>query len=289
MESTLTPQETILRINIKHSKPVEVTDFITSLNAINKLYAGFVKNDIHCDKEISKSKLYVEKIKECCIEVYLKEIVTAGIIPFMENINVILEFSGYLKRIYDYFKTGDGEKPSLNVSECENLSDALNVISNDPKGHMTFGAVSNGGGNIYNNCTFNFGESNGIQKQLKQEADTIREIATNNNTYERVLMAIYQVRTEKEAGKGNKAIVDEIAKGKKVSIVFATDELRDDILYSESNPTQNVYQVDITVQTLNDVPIAYKITALHDIVPLEKDEIEKHGQIDPTQVSRPLF
>ena len=87
--------------------------------------------------------------------------------------------------------------------------------------------------------------------------------------YNRVLMQIYQLRNEASKDIGNKAIIDEIAPGKKVSLLFDSEELKSTILFSEANPTQKGFQVDVKVQTINGKFTAYKVIALHDIIDLE--------------------
>ena len=49
--------------HIEHSKPIEISEFVTSLNAIGNLFSLFAKKNGDC-KEAAKSKLYVEKIDE---------------------------------------------------------------------------------------------------------------------------------------------------------------------------------------------------------------------------------
>lgn len=49
--------------HIEHSKPIEISEFVTSLNAIGNLFSLFAKKNGDC-KEAAKSKLYVEKIEE---------------------------------------------------------------------------------------------------------------------------------------------------------------------------------------------------------------------------------
>lgn len=82
-------------------------------------------------------------------------------------------------------------------------------------------------------------------------------------------MGVYQVRSDAGTNTGNKAIIDEIYKGKKIALVFETDELKNAILFSEINPTRKVFQVDVQVQTANDKVVAYKVIALHEIIDLE--------------------
>ena len=54
--------------HIEHSKPIEISEFVTSLNAIGNLFSLFAKKNGDC-KEAAKSKLYVEKIEEGCIDI----------------------------------------------------------------------------------------------------------------------------------------------------------------------------------------------------------------------------
>lgn len=88
MDAKLDPKDTALLVHIEHSKPIEVKDFIATLNAVGSLYSSYVKNNADC-KEMANAKLYVEKIEKGCIDVYLCELASCAMIPFMENVNTI--------------------------------------------------------------------------------------------------------------------------------------------------------------------------------------------------------
>lgn len=268
--STPASKDSALLVHIEHSKPIEMDEFVSSLNALNNLYSSYVRKNGQF-QAISKSKLYIEKIEEGCIDIYLCELASATIFPFIENANVLFEFAGYLKGIYSFFKTGEGNKPSLETQECKNLSDMLNIVVSDQKGTLTIGAVNKAeNGNVYNGCTFNFGEGSGVQRLLGKEIDTLKAESPTENIYKRVLMQIYQVRNEANKNEGNKAIIDEIFKGRKVGVVFETDELKNAILFSDINPTQKAFWVDVEVLTVDGKPKAYNVTALHDIIDIDE-------------------
>lgn len=262
-------RDTALLVHIKHTKPIEMNEFVSSLSALNGLYSSYVRKN-GGSKEFSQSKLYVEKIEKGSIDIYLCDLVAATIIPFLENANVIMEFAGYVKKVYDYFMKGKGEKPSLDVQECDNFSDILNVVAADQGATMSIGAVNKTNrGNVFNNCTFNFGDSNSAQNQIGREKEIIKSVEPTNEIFSRVLMQIYQLRSDADSNKGNKAIIDEIQRGKHVPVVFESDILKGQILFSDANPTRKAFQVDVKVQTLNGKIVAYKVTALHDIIDLE--------------------
>lgn len=264
------PQDTILRIDIKHRKPVEMKDFVSSLNALNGLYSDYVKR--YADKGVSASRLYIEKVQEGSIVIFLCELVASYILPLMEHSNIIFEFAGYLKKTYSFFAKGEGDKPELERRECGGLRKALDVVASDPEGQISMAAVDrNKPTNIYNNCTFNFSEVNSAQNQLRKEEETLASVEPTDNSHNRVLMQIYQVRKDSESNKGNMAIIEEIFAGKRIPVVFETDKLRDSILFSADNPTRKAFQVDVKVQTINEKVVAYKVTALHDIIDISEE------------------
>ena len=241
--------------HIEHSKPIEISEFVTSLNAIGNLFSLFAKKNGDC-KEAAKSKLYVEKIEEGCIDIILCEIASAGILPFIENMNIILEFSSYIK-------------PDLDLNECKNFKDLALVTAGDNNGITTIGAINKGDkSNIYYNCTFNFQEGNSAQNQLEKEIKSIKSVQPVTDMYSRQLMTIYQMRSDMETDKGNMAVIDAISKNK-MAVVFETDELKEMILHSDSNPTKKAYLVDVVLLTVNGKIAAYKVMALHDVIDLE--------------------
>ena len=69
--------------------------------------------------------------------------------------------------------------------------------------------------------------------------------------------------------KGNKAIIEEISKNK-IPVVFDTDELKNRILNSDSNPVKRAFFVDVEVKTINSRIVAYNVLALHDVIDLDE-------------------
>ena len=254
--------------HIEHSKPIEISEFVTSLNAIGSLFSSFAKKNGDC-KEAAKSKLYVEKIEEGCIDIILCEVFVAGMLPFMENMNVILEFSSYVKNVIDYLTKGKGTKPELDFNECKGFKELMNVTAGDNNGSTEIGAINKADKlNVYNNCTFNFQESNSAQNQLERRIEEIKSVQPVVDMYSRQLMTIYQMRSDMDTDKGNKAVIDSIS-SKKLAVVFETDELKERILHSDPNPTKKAFLVDVVLQTVNGKTVAYKVMALHDVIDLE--------------------
>lgn len=75
-------KDTALLVHIEHSKPIELQDFITGLEGLGGLFRDFAAKNGQ-DKEQAQAKLYVEKIENGCIDIFLCDAVSASLIPFM--------------------------------------------------------------------------------------------------------------------------------------------------------------------------------------------------------------
>lgn len=137
---------------------------------------------------------------------------------------------------------------------------------------MSFAAVDKVEGEIvYIGCTFNNNECNGTQNKLKKDIESEKAKEPKEEVYKRVLMTIYQMRSDSSTDKGNKAVIQSISE-KKLGLLFDSDELKSKILYSDINPTKMAFYVDVVVMVANERMAAYKVTALHDVIELEDDE-----------------
>lgn len=268
MHTELKPSETALLIKITHSKPIEVKDFVATMSAVGSLFDDFCRTNGD-SSESRRAKLYVEKIEHGSIEIFLTEAVTALALPFLENMNIIMEFAGHLKDVLQYYAKGKGEKPSVSIKQFDNLRDVFAITAGDVHGNLDIGAVRIGTtAPAFKNCTFNFNESNTAQNQITRDKKENETQEDTERVHERQLMTIFQMRGYTRKDTGNKAKIDALFP-RPLPLLFDSDELKRSILGHEENPTQQAYQVDVVLQTINGKPAAYKVVALHDIFPLD--------------------
>lgn len=257
----------VLRIHIKNSQPVDVSDFTKTMSAFGTLFSNFAQKNGK-SKEEANAKLYVSKIIEGSIDIHLVELASLAVIPFVENSNLILDFAKHIKSIYDYFVLSKGDEPELNVPELKGVHDMVSIPANDRNGLMTVQVINDNAGNvIFEGCTFNHIEGNGIQNQSDNALKERKALSNEGDIYRKQLMTIYQVRKD-GADRGNKGVIDAIS-DRKLGLVFDSDTLEDDILRSAQNPMLKGYIVDVIVQTVQGKPAAYKIMALHDVIDLD--------------------
>lgn len=91
--------------------------------------------------------------------------------------------------------------------------------------------------------------------------------APNNKVYLRQLMTIAQFKIDDEEDCGNMAIIDSISPHP-LFLLFESESLKCEILQSSFNPISKAYFVDAILMTANRMPVAYKITALHEKIRL---------------------
>ena len=265
----LQTKDTALLFKITHTQPIEMADFVATMNAISSLFENFVKDNAD-SAEGRKAKLYVEKIEHGSIEFYLMEYIIACALPFIENFNSIFEFSKNLRELVKGAIEGKKET-QLTIQELKALKDIFAINANDPKGETTFGPVDKRKPDVIINnygCTFNFSDSNTAQNQINKAIERKEEKCPAEVIHEKQLMTIFQMRGDMETNKGNRAKVDALCQ-KDLTVYFDNEALKREILASIENPTRQAYVVDVIMQTINGKPTSYKVMALHEVIPLD--------------------
>lgn len=263
------PQDTAMLITITHSKPIEMSDLVNTLNGIGNTFDDYCKRNGD-SSEGRKAKLYVEKIEHGSIDILLTEALTLGMLPLLENCNVIMEFAGYVKNVLGYFINGNGSKPELTRSELQHLKDSLSVVVHDNKGDISFGAVDRKNVNIsFNDCNVTYIQGNVAQNQINDAIEECERVRPSEKIHTSQLMQIRQLRSDMESNSGNRARIDALCK-RDLPVYFDTPELKRIILASVENPTLRAFMVDVVLQTIDNKPASYKVMHLHDVVPLEE-------------------
>lgn len=271
MDAKLDPKDTAIRVHIKHTKPVEVNEFVASVTSVSNLFSSYMKENAECKEEV-KAKLYVEKIKEGSIDIWLVAPALVGLIAFAENANKLCDFVKHINDFIAHFTRGLNPEKKYTLSELRDLKELLTPTSTDRDGQIAIDAININTNQVVTQGTpVTFDSSNSIQNQIEREIDIRKSTEISDGIHKKVLMQIYQLRNTADSNVGNKAIIDDIYFGKKLPVVFETEELKSEILYSEANPTRTGFVVDAEVMTIEGKPKAYKIVGLSDSFPLDEE------------------
>lgn len=237
---------TILTLKIENRNPVELLSLTRSMQAISAQFDRFNKKH----GQNSEAKLYVNEVRRGSIILELFNISdTLALIPFVENINIVFEFATYLKQIYSYFLGECSEKPPLEASDCEQLSQIVNPVAQD--NGSTFNVyIHNNEGNI--NFNISSMEANVIQNRLKQEQKSLM-YQDKGAIYSKQLLSLVQAS---EANKGNKGIIETIT-SKPLNLIFNNDSDKKKILSNPSiNPLKHIFVVDVKILEINKKLVA---------------------------------
>lgn len=271
MDAKLDTKDTAILVHLHHTKPVEVNDFVASVTSISNLFSSYMKENADYKEEV-KAKLYVEKIKEGSIDMWLVAPTLVGLIAFADNTNKLCDFVKHINDFIAHFLNGLHPEKKYSISELQDLKEVLSPTSSDRGGQIKVDAINiNTNQVIIPGTPVTFDSSNSIQNQIKREIEVRKSTEVSDGVHKKVLMQIYQLRNKADSNVGNKAIIDDIFVGKKLPVVFATDELKSEILFSEANPARTGFIVDAEVMTIEGKPKAYKIVGLSDSFPLDEE------------------
>lgn len=259
-----TNNEISLRVEIKNKKPLELTELTKSFVGIANQYNTYAEK--HATTEVEReARLYVKEIKSGSVILDLMEIASVGVIPFLENTNTIIGFADYCKTAITAFLTKSEEMEKYSVADCKDFSAIVNPIAKDNGAQFNMSTNVNG---VLNQYVFlDSKDSNALQNIIGKNIAELKKPEVKE-TNEKVVLAFYQTRSKIKSKTGNKAIVDDIEKGKAVNVIFDSDELKKEILKGDNNPNNYGFLVDIKVETVSDKIVAYRILKLHDSFPL---------------------
>lgn len=256
-----------LLIHYDISQPVEVSDFAKSLAAINSLYVNFARENGAC-QDMQNAKLCVEKVERGSIDVYMiLEAATSAILPFAENANILLDFAKHINNVLSWLSGREKADYKLSKNEYKGYHEMVSVTARDYNGKMGISVFNISGDAIFNQCEFTSCEANATQNKATTEIDCLQLEDATQCKHNNVVMQISQMKTDINKSNGNKAIIEDIDK-RAYAVGFASKELKSKILFSDMNPANYAFIVDVEKKSVSG-KIMYMVTKLHDVVELQ--------------------
>jgi hypothetical protein len=259
-----------IELRICLEQPAELFMLVSAFTALGNQFDQYIKRE-HPNLH-GAANLFVKEIRKGSIIVELIPIIQ----PLIQNMDVILivdtfvtRYGGVLRRYIEGQSEGNATK-----SDLKDLMGQVAVIANDPNGRSSIASI------IYDETkatkrvevTFD-------TKGAKKARDMIerQRIAMDLPAYEvseKVFMIFYQsnVKTPKPGKKtGEKVIIERIHK-KPLAIVYETEMARERIKFETREDDKNLYKkgffVDCYVEKSNGRPVAYRVSAVHDVIDL---------------------
>ena len=251
--------EAKLTIKIENKRPIEITDFTDSFNSLaNQYYKYLSENESF--KLNQDTKLYIKEIRSGSIITELSDLVPL-VIPFVENSNSVIEFTGFLKKGFDYFLGKSEEKPKdFDLKDCNNFNNIIKPIAKDNGSNVVF----NGDWNFENvtvNFNFNSVEANAIQNGIQREKENLKE--PTKNIQHKVLFYWDSAKYDEKSKSVDRGFIDSVS-FKPLRVSFDDDYTKRLMLDIEENPFHLAYIVDVEVMDIQGIPSVYKILKMHE-------------------------
>lgn len=246
---------------IDYDKPISVTEFTNSLNAISSEYGKFL-NDKY-GSERPEAELFVQEIKKGSIVTTLVEH-SAMILPFIGDVNTVFEFGKFIKSGYDFLLTGKKteEVDNLDIKDLSNLQKII-----EPGTHTNNNVIINIKGKnnkvVLNPLSVNENESRIIRDRIREEKKELthkeKSVKTNQALY------LEQIKRNLDSKKGNKGVIKELNENS-LNLIWQNESEKQEMLNCDDNPLKMIFIVDVEIVDVNSETKLYKILKLHEII-----------------------
>lgn len=259
MEIQTLMAESKLTIEIRNTEPIQLSALVDMFAGLCSEYNKFVSE--HESFELSKqTRLYVKEVREGS-QIYELVDKVPLLIPFVENVSSVIEFTKKLKKVYDFFKGITDDKPELDSSDIKNYTKIIEPIAKDNGSQVFFNAEHQ---TINVNLQLNSLEANAIQNKLGFELAALKE--PDHSTKEKEVFYWHVAKGDVQSQTGDRGIIESITP-KDLKVIFDKPDIKNQMLNIEGNPFHLAYVVDVKVETIEGRPAVYKIMNLHETFP----------------------
>jgi hypothetical protein len=267
LQRGITPER--VRIGFEIDDPVELLEVAAAFGAFSRQYQKVLRQYPEAELHDEEVRLYLTKIETNCIMADLGGYAMAAlpVVNAMDWHNIFVEFINRLNTYIRFFQgltTGVGGKEPTK-SDCEDFKDILEVVANKRKGSLSL-SVNITPETSSLQYTYNEEETQtaleGVRKRIA-ESETITRAQ-----HEKVLLWLPQLNFEEHKSGGrtsDKGLIESIS-SRQLPIFWLSelDSIR--IKSQEGNPSKVSYIVDVNVETKQQIPRAYRVVRLHEIV-----------------------
>ena len=269
-----------LRLSVR-DQPIELTEFVSAFTALAAEYERF-KRDTHPELQ-SEATLYVKDIRKGSIEADIISVVSQ-VLPaallYMENVNTVTGFVDFYGKQLMALVTPGARVKNAGKSELTHFHDQVAAIAAIPNSTIEIASYEKIDGDFQERALFKF-NTNQAQEIQFNTLSQLKEIgAKDYEGRERVTMVFSRTDTQdsRPGKKSGDLVVIEAISNRRLGLIYGSDLAEQAIKNEIREATDNVYKkafvVDVFVETLNGKPFAYRVTHLHQVIPLEfEDEI----------------
>jgi len=259
--------ETILRIEFRNSKPVELLDLTASFMALGDYFKDYA-NQTTGDPQRDNLKLYVKEIKSGSL---IADMVALAEQPewILEHKAVLAGFVANANVLVGNFLVKDESKTKFDpsIKQAKQIAQFVEPVAKDFGSQLNMTVMEGGVVNVYQ--SFNIGGleanavQNGVAKYLGPQLPS-SQILTDQ------LMVLEQVKNDVSSKSGDRGIVETISP-RPVKLQFAQEPAKRAVLDLETNPLQCIFQVNVEIRSVGGKPAMYRIIEVTDVISREDE------------------
>ncbi|GAA0630288.1 MULTISPECIES: hypothetical protein [Thalassospira] len=250
------PDSLRLTVEIKNKRPVQLLELTASFSAYAEEYQRFAQSAGH-DTAGENVQLYVQEIRTGSI--------IADFISLAEQASIILEhrevlagFASHLSEIaHHYLGNKKIENFSASKPQLKNYLNIFKPIAKDT-GSQINNIVQDGGVVIQQ---FNITSSEAEKLVRAVSYDLVKKPIEDEQRFTDEALTVYQARDNSDSG--NMGRIDRFSR-KALKLLFANDEVRNEVMETEENVFHLIFIVDGKVIMSENTPVAYHISNVVD-------------------------
>jgi len=261
----LLPEGERITLSLKNTRPVDLMDLSEAFDGFAREYHRSVQgsSDPGYPNEVS---LYVTEIHSGSIIAELAPLAPYAL-PLMENTNTVVDFCKNLKAAFDWLR-GEGDKPEgVEAEQLENVEAIVRPVVKDTGSQLNIvGGVSARNLTIMTgpvSIVLDHSHASKISDGARRELALISR--RKAGLHEMVVLQLYQARNDPKSKSGDRGIIESVQK-QPVRVIFNNQGVKAKMLSGIKNPFKQAYLVDVSVETMQDRPVIYRIVEFHEVI-----------------------
>lgn len=254
-------------VRLVHKEPIDLIQMANSLIALNNIS----KSHISKEHGVKESKILLKGVKEGS-DIYQLVldfgIAALPLIDGIKSIHEVLEYIQSYKNIEEKTVSEIKDNRHYNTVDAENIKNFIApVLSADDNSTIEVKIEGNVNAPI---IIINTSDA----KKIMENVDFIKRITSikeieevNDKSFKKVLIKIHKAIDSVKQVKDS-SYCDDIVKGKAIATIFENIEDKKDVLI---NAFTSLFLVDIEVVKANNEIKLYRVTKLHNIVPMDEE------------------
>jgi hypothetical protein len=253
----MTESEPIITFKLENSKPVDLLDLTGSLAAFGEAYRDYVAGAGY-DVEPGNVRLFVREIRTGSIIADLASMADQAS-WVLSHLDAAAGFISHFDQILRYFLL----LPSASL-EPPTKREAVQAIA------VMEPVAKDGGANLFLNVSgdvhihhhYNSQQANAVQNSARR---FLGQTLPTNEVHHDQLLSLYQVRGDVASKVGDRGVIEAISPHS-VKLIFASEEVKRQIVETHENPFQKIFLVDVEAKATEGKVRLYRILAVKDVL-----------------------